>query len=145
MLRHLALVAALSLVVAACSSSTEGEACPIEGTYAVTGTVASGDCGEGGDTTYTITATPGEAADYRLEIQGTTGECTLDEVGTCGAQGKCGVTVTDATTPGETGTIQFSWRFSKTGFTGRGIVQLPKAQSLPNGCRGEYDQTATRL
>lgn len=142
--RRSVLAVVLSLVVA-CSSSTEGDACPVEGTYAVTGTVASGDCGEAGETTYTITATPGGAADYRLEIEGTTGECTLDDVGTCGAQGKCGVTVTDATTPGETGTIQFSWKFSKTGFTGRGVVQLPAAASLPNGCRGEYDQTATRL
>lgn len=146
-MRYVAVAAVAVALVVGCSSSTEGDepACRLEGTYTATGMVETGDCPidpNAPPTTDTIT----KLADgrYRLEIQGTTGACDLEQVEMCKLQGKCDIAVSDALTPGERGTVQYSWTFTATGFTGFSAVTVPRATSLPNGCSGTASITGTR-
>lgn len=147
MIRHVLAAASLLALVVACSSSTEGDdgACTIEGTYTATGTKEAGNCpvdDKAPPVTDTITKLPDGR--YRLEIQGLGGACDLELVATCKVQGKCDIAVTDAIEPGASGTTQYSWTFSKTGFTGISAVTIPAAKSLPDGCSATVQVTGTR-
>ena len=142
-MRH-ALAAALSLLLAAaCSSSTDGEECTIVGTYTVSAETEGGDCPDAKDgMTYTISRV-GDA--YGVEIQGLSGGCIADPVGTCKLQGKCDLAISDATDPSNArGTAQYSWTFTGSGFSGSMAISIPPAASLPGGCSGSSRQTATR-
>jgi hypothetical protein len=144
-MRHVPAVASLIIIIAACSSSTEGEECRIEGTYTATGKLESGNCPiDDGAAPVTDTITKLPDGRYRLEIQGTTGACDLDLVGACKLQGKCGLSINDPVTPGDTGTVQYSWTFTPTGFTGFSAVTIPPAKGLPDGCSGTANVTGTR-
>ncbi len=127
-----ALVAAF-VAAAGCASSSNEEPCRIEGTYTATGTLESGNCPlVDGPVTDTLTKLPDGR--YRLEIQGTTGGCDLDLVDTCKVQGKCFLDVKDVVNPGDRGTVQYSWSFTRDGFSGLSAVTVPPAASLPAGC-----------
>lgn len=142
---RLALAAAvLSTVALACSSSDDSaEDCNMVGTYAVTSTVETGDCPDGAETTYTISA---NGSAYFLEVPGIQGGCSLEPIGQCKAQGKCDVVVKDAADPNNSvGGVSFAWTFSAGGFTGSNTMSLPPAKSLPSGCNGRYSISATRL
>lgn len=143
-MRHVLVAASLIALVVACSSSTDGEDCQIEGTYTATGKLESGNCPAGDGSPVTDTITKLSNGQYGLEIQGTTGGCTLDLVGTCKLQGKCGIAVSDATNPGDTGTVQYSWTFTANGFDGFSAVTIPPAKSLPDGCSASVHVTGTR-
>jgi hypothetical protein len=146
MLRHLAPVAALSLLALACSSEADdaAPACTIPGTYKiVTSEQQGGTCGGGGEASYTIRR---EGAGYWVEIPGFQGGCPLEETEECKAQGKCDVTITDALDPqNNLAAVQFVWTFTTDGFTGSNILTAPPATPVPDGCRSTYDVTATRL
>ncbi len=143
-MRH-AIAAALSLaVVAACSSSQEGEACTIVGTYSVVGVTESGDCPDSANeaTTYTITAS---GSDFIVEIQGIGGGCVATSAGACKVQGKCDMSVKDAKDPlNARGTLQYSWTFDGGGFKGPMTISVPDAVSLPGGCNGTSSMTGSR-
>ncbi len=144
----------LSVMIAsvACSSASTDAAdeCPIEGSYSATGSQTSGNCpSSDAPATYTITArAPGATGpDFKLEIQGLSGACSLNRVAgsTCKVQGKCDATVTDALDPNNAlGTAQFSWTFDKAGFTGTSTVVAPPAEALPDGCSGQATVTGAR-
>lgn len=146
-MRHVLAAASLLAILAACSSSTDGDgtSCRIEGTYTATGKVESGNCPLNPDappTTDTITKLDDRS--YGLEIQGTTGGCVLELVEACKLQGKCDLAITDAIDPGDRGTVQYSWTFTQDGFTGFSAVTVPPAKSLPDGCSGTASVTGTR-
>jgi hypothetical protein len=148
MLRHLALVAALSLAAIACSSSAEDDAapsCSFVGSYNVTATEeAGGTCGAAGNPTYTISDL-GDGT-YGLEVPGLQGGCIIEDIGNCKGQGKCDLKLLDATDPANaTGGVSFAWTFSRDGFTGSNSLVLPPAKTLPDGCTSRYALTATRL
>lgn len=147
-MRCVATAVCLVALVAACSSSTEGDddACRIEGTYTATAVQETGNCPIGGGDTGPVTDTITKLPDgrYRLEIQGTTGACDLEIVEQCKLQGKCAIAVTDAISPGETGTVQYSWTFRRDGFDGFSAVTVPRATSLPDGCSATAKVTGTR-
>jgi hypothetical protein len=136
------------LLVTACSSESEGPACKIEGTYLGTASNVTGTCAVSTDpVTDTITARTETPPDFNLEIQGFTGACSLTRVAgeACKVQGKCDITVTDAIDPANaTGTVQYSWTFTNTGFSGTSAVTIPPGKSLPNGCSGRASVTGTR-
>lgn len=139
------------LMVAACSSSSESDApiCKVAGTYVMTATpqTASEGCplksGEAGPPV-TITITPsGET--FAVEMQGAQGGCTATVPEACKLQTKCDLVETDAIDPGNrVGTLQFSWTFNATGFSGLNSGSLPPAGSLPKGCTFQSSATATR-
>lgn len=142
----LPLLAALAVPLAGpgCASSTEDEPpCRIEGTYSVAATLESGDCAVSSSP---VTDTISKLSDtrYGLEIQGFTGGCLLDLVESCKLQGKCDVTTTDTLRPGDVATVQYSWTFTRDGFSGFSAATIPPAKGLPNGCRATVRVTGTR-
>jgi hypothetical protein len=136
MLRH-ALVAA-SLF--ACSSSTDGNACTIAGTYGVESEQQGGACPDLGSDTYTITA---DGSQFRLEYQGAQGFCDAQSSGTCGLQAKCDGAVRDPVDPRALATIQYALTFTESGFTGTVDISLPATASAP-ACTGSYKLTGKR-
>jgi hypothetical protein len=140
----------LLVALAACSSSSSAPACQIEGSYTATAERTSGDCQlSTTPVTDTITARPADATgpDFALQITGLQGGCALNHVAgdTCKVQGKCDITVSDALDPSNaTGTAQYSWTFTGTGFTGTSTVTIPPAKSLPKGCSAIASVTGTR-
>lgn len=148
-------IVALGFVVVsglvACSSSSSGPACQIEGSYSGVGSNAQGTCpsGAAGPVTDTITARPPGATgpDFLLEITGLQGGCALNYVAgeACKVQGKCDLQITDALDPNNaTGTVQYSWTFTNSGFTGTSTETIPPAKSLPKGCSTQETVTGTR-
>jgi len=142
---------AVALAMVACSSSgSSSPACKVAGTYTGFLDSQSGTCPSSGSGTVTdtITARPAGASgpDFILEITGLQGACELNYVdeAACKVQGKCDATITDALTPGDKGTIQYSWTFDAAGFHGTSTVDLPPAKSLPNGCSGQATVHGTR-
>jgi hypothetical protein len=142
------------VVIAGCTSSTDGNAgCPITGTYAVAGATESGNCAsqstdESGSTstTYTITRrAEGSSPEYAIEIQGLQGACGADHVDTCKLHGKCDILIKDAVSAtNNTGTFQFSWTFDAKGFGGTYALTVPPAKSLPKGCTENGTTQGTR-
>lgn len=139
------------LVLAGCSSSSSSTpACQIEGSYTATGQRTNGNCPVSTmPVTDTITARPAGASgpDFALQITGLQGACSLNYVAgeTCKVQGKCDIAITDALDPANaTGTTQYSWTFTSTGFTGTSTVTIPPAKSLPQGCTAMANVTGTR-
>jgi hypothetical protein len=140
-----------AVLIAACSSDNDGDgapSCTIEGTYSMTAAIESqsegcSDIQAGPPSVVTITARP--SGNFLVELQGGTGGCAGDLVGTCKVQTKCDVRVSDATDPSNNmGTLQFSWTFDANGFTGLNSAALPPARSLPRGCTFTSNATATR-
>lgn len=142
----------LLLLVGCSSSASSGESCPFEGTYTFTNMLESGMCMAPADAgaqssnsvgTVTITANGGS---YVLQLAGVTGGCIATQVGSaCKLQADCPVTITDAIDPtNATGTFQYSWTFTESGFTGLTTVNAPPAKSLPDGCSATDSSTGTR-
>lgn len=143
-MRHVLAAASLLVVLAACSSSTDGDECPIVGTYAVTGASETGNtCPDSVNetTTYTISAV---GSGYAVQLQGVQGSCDAQPVASCKIQGSCAVGVKDAKDPNAKGTLQFSWTFTPDGFKGSMSVAVPDAASVPGGCSGTSAQTGVR-
>lgn len=145
MTRHVLVAASLVALVVACSSSTDGEECVIVGTYSATGVQESGNCpASGSDAPVTDTITKIGEGRYGLEIQGISGGCVLDQVEACKLQGKCDLGIIDAINPADRGTVQYSWTFTKDGFSGFSAITIPPAKSLPDGCSASAKVTGTR-
>jgi hypothetical protein len=145
MTRPLVLVVALSLLASACSSSSDdvAETCEIVGTYRISGTLESGNCGPGAESTYTISR---NGSGFALEIPGIQGGCLLEQIDTCKAQGKCDIVVVDALDPNNNvAGVSFAWTFTEAGFTGTNTLVTVPAKSMPEACQGTYAITATRL
>jgi hypothetical protein len=141
------------LFASACASepgaSGAGGGCKIEGTYTLEATLETQSAGcedlfdpatnpnAGAQQVVTITAKPPglRGPDFAIEIQGASGACAGDIVDACTVQTKCDLNVTDALDPNNaTGTLQFSWTFSATGFEGLNSGALPPAKTAPKGC-----------
>jgi type 1 fimbria pilin len=143
-------VAALS---AACSSSTDGEECPIVGTYSMTGVIESTTCslppGDGQPTTVQISrAQEGDRAEFVWSFAGAVGRCGLTRVGgasSCKLEGPCPITITDATDPSNNqGQILISWTFNEGGFEGLSTFTAPPFKDHPQGCTQTAKNTASR-
>ncbi len=152
-MRHALVAASLLVVLAACTSSTEGEDCAIVGTYSMTGEVESTTCklpqGDGAPTTVQVSAAPPELADqgdYVWSFAGAVGQCALKRVspGSCKLEGLCPLTITDATTADNQGQILISWTFSASGFQGVSTLTAPPFTDHPQGCTQTARNAATR-
>jgi hypothetical protein len=144
-------VAVSLLVVAACSSSTEGEECMPVGTYSMTGTIESTTCklppGDGTPTTVQVSKAPPEVpAEYVWSFAGAVGSCGLSRVAgsACKYEGRCPLTITDATTANNQGQILISWSFSEGGFEGLSTLTAPPFKDNPDGCVQTVKNSATR-
>lgn len=148
-MRHVLAAASLLALAAACSSSDEDE-CPIVGTYSMTGEIETTTCvfpdapASAASTIQISAAEPGSGADFLYTVQGTTGRCPLSRVGTCKVEGTCPLTVFDATTANNQGSVQASWTFTKSGFSGVTGLTLPPFKDNPQGCVQTAKNTATR-
>lgn len=149
---RLALAAASLLVLlAACSSSDEEECAPV-GTYSMTGAVETTTCklppGNGAATTVQISKAPSDIADaeYVWSFAGAVGQCGLKKVpGTaCKLEGRCPLTITDATTSNTQGEVLVSWSFTAGGFEGVSTLTAPPFKDNPDGCVQTAKNTATR-
>lgn len=154
------IVAGLMMCVTACSSSDDKQesACPVVGTYTMTGIIESSSpgCADVADAgvdiapsslAVTITQKPAGAtgSEFAIELQGATGACGADLVGGCKLQAKCLIRLTDALDPANaTATLQVSWLFNEQGFTGVNANTTPPAQSLPRGCSLTANVTGVR-
>ena len=145
-------VVGMTFAVVACSSSDE-DACVIEGTYSATAVMLpGGSCPDTNNDPVvdTITARPPGTTggpDFYLQITGTQGGCPLNRVAgsACKVQGKCDVQLIDALDPNNAmGTVQYSWTFDANGFTGTSTVIVPAAKSLPKGCTAQASVTGKR-
>lgn len=150
-MRHALAAASLLVLAAACSSSTDGEDCTIVGTYAMTGTIESTTCnfppGDGTPTTVQVSQAPAEIdAEYVWAFAGATGSCGLKRVspGSCRLEGRCPLTITDATTSSNQGQILISWTFTAGGFSGVSTLTAPPFKDHPDGCVQTAKNTATR-
>lgn len=134
-------VVAVVVGVVACSSDDE-DSCEIAGLYTATGTLESGDCPVPTDPVTDTFEVKGDEA--TLTIQGVQGGCT-GKIAGCKWTASCQTRVLDALDPNDDqGTVQYSWTFSKTGFTGTSAISVPPAVSLPKGCRAIARVTGTR-
>ncbi len=118
-----------------------------EGTYRVSSTALSGNCPGASDATWSFRRLDDGAA-YALEVAGTTGGCKLFTVD--GDEAKlataCRITLSDGLVAGNVmGTLDYRLDFTSAGFEGTVAVELPPAQSLPNGCKGQNRLRGTRL
>lgn len=140
----LVVVVASAALGPACASSNGGSSCQIEGAYAFSSTVESGNCPAGNGGTTTITkASNGDG--YLIEATGGQGACAAKEISACKLQAKCDIVVTDATDPtNNLATVQDSWTFDSAGFKGTVTLFLPPAASQPNGCQGTVRATGAR-
>lgn len=140
-MKMLVMTAAL-MALAGCSSSDDEE-CRIDGTYTVTGTVESGNCaGPSEPVTDTFTTLPDGRV--KLEIQGLPDLVPIGTVNGCTWTAANSFTITDATTAEKTGTVQYSYTFTRSGLSGIVSQSIPPAASLPAGCRGTTKVTGTR-
>jgi hypothetical protein len=152
-MRHALIAASLLALVVACSSSTEGEDCTVVGTYSMTAEVESTTCkfppGDNAPATVQVSQAPAELADqadFVWSLGGTTGSCGLKRVsaGSCKLEGRCPLTVFDATTANNQGQILISWTFTAGGFTGVSTLTAPPFKDNPDGCTQTVKNTATR-
>lgn len=126
-------------------SSGKDDACVIEGTYGFTGKRQSGSCPELGDSESTVTITDLGGGEFGLEFLGVKGGCVARKVGACGLQAKCDITLTDASDPRDSAaTVQYSWAFDSSGFTGSAALAFPATKSLGPACTGNYKQSGRR-
>lgn len=136
--------------VVACSSEAERPPCTIAGTFQETVKITGGDCPAGGGDPITVTVTQRPAGvtggpDYKIAVPGITGDgCGVSLVEQCKVQGKCEILIADATGPMQYGTVQYSWAFTDTGFTGLSTVSIPPSVSLDGGCTGSADVSGVR-
>lgn len=152
MIRY-ALLAVPVVALLACSSSSSEPSCQIAGTYTMTATPETKTSGcdaiANGPQTSTVTITarpPGMTGpDFAIELQGAQGACAGTLVEACKVQSKCDYNLTDAVDPkNSTGTVQFSWTFDATGFSGLNAGTFPAAKSVPGGCTFSSNATAKR-
>lgn len=148
-MRHVLVAASLLAVLAACSSSTDGDECSPAGTYSMTGAVESTTCnlpaGDGAPSTVLVEPSQVEGADFTWSVSGITGRCPLRKVGAaCKFEGRCPLTVTDATTANDQGEILISWTFTAGGFSGVSTLTAPPFKDHPSGCVQTVKNTATR-
>lgn len=133
-------ISAVGLALA-CSSADEPP-CEIAGLYTATGALESGDCPLPTDAVADTFTVNGDEA--TLTVQGVAGSVT-GKVSACKWTASAEIKVLDALDPkNATGTTQYSWTFTKTGFSGTSAVSVPPAKSLPNGCRGIAKITGTK-
>jgi hypothetical protein len=149
--RHALAAASLLAVLAACSSSTDGDECSPVGTYSMTGTVESTTCnvpaGDGKPTTVQVALAPaGTDAEYAWSFAGATGQCGLKKVpgSACKLEGRCPITITDATTSDNQAQILISWSFTAGGFEGVSTFTAPPFTDHPDGCVQTVKNAATR-
>jgi hypothetical protein len=152
-MRGVAFAVGLTAVLVACSGDDEPE-CVIAGTYTMTATPESQSegcadlgSGEGPPTTLTITERPPGATgpDFAVEMSGLQGGCAANKTSACQIQTKCDVVLTDATDPANNvATLQFSWTFTESGFSGLNSGAFPAAKTLPRGCNFTSKATASR-
>lgn len=149
-MRFMGMLCAAAVVVA-CSSSTDGEDCSIVGTYSMTGEIESTTCnfppGNGAPTTVQVSQAPAELdADYVWSFAGATGSCGLKRVspGSCKLEGRCPITITDATTANNQAQILVSWTFTADGFAGVTTLTAPPVKDNPDGCVQTAKNSATR-
>lgn len=150
-MRHVLAAASLLALVVACSSSTDGEECAIVGTYSMTGELESTTCklppGASAATTVQVSAAAaGEDADFAWSFEGAKGACGLKRVspGSCKLEGRCPITITDATTADNQAQILISWTFTAGGFSGVSSLTAPPFKDNPDGCVQTVRNTATR-
>lgn len=150
--RHALVAASLFALVAACSSADE-PSCRIGGTYTMTATpdIQTEGCSDlpQGPTSSAVTLTPRPAGatgpDFALEMQGLSGACAVNQSDTCKLDGKCDVTIIDATDPANNiATLQITWTFTESGFSGLNSGSFPAAKSLPRGCAFTSKANGTR-
>lgn len=124
----------VTLVLASCATDPP---CSIAGLYVGMQTsVVSGNCP--GSTSSVADTFTESGTSATLSVQGLSGTCS-GPVDRCTWTASCQVMVTDATDPtNSTGTIQYSWAFTSTGFTGTSAVSIPPARSVPGGCSGIF-------
>jgi hypothetical protein len=140
-LRGVATFGLVAFVVVACSSSDEAQ-CQVAGLYVATATPESGNCPVSTDPVTDTFEVKGDSA--TLIVQGLGPVCT-GKVQSCTWTASCPIVVTDATDPAnKTGTVQYSWTFTKDGFSGTSALSLPPAKSLPSGCKGIARVTGSR-
>ncbi len=104
--------------------------------------------GDGAPVTVTVTARPAGVTggpDYKIGVPGVTGDgCGVVLVDQCKVQGKCEILIADATGPMKYATVQYSWSFTDTGFTGLSTAVVPPSQSLDGGCAENADVSGVR-
>jgi type 1 fimbria pilin len=149
MMRHVLAAASLLVVLAACSSSTEGDECSPAGTYSMTGEIESTTCklpaGDSAPSTVLVEPVEAADADFTWSTGGLTGRCPLRKVGSaCKYEGRCPVTITDATTANNQAEILISWTFTAGGFSGVSTLTAPPFKDNPDGCVQTVKNTATR-
>lgn len=115
----------------------------------MTGAVESTTCklpeGDGAPTTIQIEPVTAPDADFTWSAGGLTGRCPLRKVGSaCRYEGRCPVTVTDATTANNRAEILISWTFTPGGFEGVSTLTAPPFKDNPDGCVQTVKNTATR-
>lgn len=148
-MRIVLVAASLVALIAACSSSTEGEECNPVGTYSMTGELESTTCKlpatDGSPATVQIEPVQATDADYTWSVGGLSGRCPLRKVaGACKYEGRCPVTITDATTSNNQAQILVSWSFTAGGFSGVSTLTAPPFKDNPDGCVQTVKNTATR-
>jgi hypothetical protein len=155
---HIRGVAVLPFVfVLACSSADDEPPCAVAGTYTLTTELESGACelddpskataqSQGGASTITVSSRQDSAGSfYVIEASGLQGGCAAQPAGQCQLQAKCDIQILDALDPNNRmGTFQYSWTFTRTGFTGLNTISLPPANNLSKGCASTLRATGTR-
>lgn len=149
MVRSIALLCLASLLAAGCSSSSSSSApastCKVAGTYAVTFTTLSGDCGTLGSGSYTFTQSPGGDITGPVAVGSTmlpgsfdSAACDLHYGWTLLTDPKCAVDQ-----------IDYSILFTAGGFLGTADVKScnrdPDAGAVSAAsCTGKYEINGTR-
>ncbi len=137
------IIAVLAILLAACSSDDDDPECSVDGTYTATGAVESGNCGGGGEpVTDTFTTLP--SGEVKLEIQGLPNMVPVGTMNGCTWTAAASFVVKDAIGPETQGTAQYSYTFTKTGFSGIVSISIPNSVSLPGGCYGTSKITGVR-
>lgn len=148
-MRPVLAAASLLALVVACSSSADGDECNPVGTFSMTGEVESTTCklpaGDGAPSTVQVEPVEAADADFTFSTAGITGRCPLRRVaGACKLEGRCPLTITDATTANRQAEILISWTFTAGGFSGVSTLTAPPFKDNPDGCVQTVKNTATR-
>lgn len=133
------------LIMVRCSSD-DAPVCMVDGTYSVTDEIESGNCPDSGPDVVTDTFRTYPDGLVALDIQGApelTPVGVVNEMCTWTSSGVA--TVTDALSEDNNkATLQYSYTFNATGFSGILSVAIPPTKDLPNGCTGTARVTGVR-
>ena len=93
----------------------------------------------------TVTITKSADDSYAIELEGLPGACHGDLIAGCKLQTKCDLQLKSPLDPTRrTGTLQISWAFNSSGFTGSTSASYPPISQAPKGCDATTADTGKR-